>query len=152
MQLIKPDKSHIESLMKWFSCEQELKDWSGPNFAYPYVFASFIADLKLDSVKAFSLVDDESTLLAFGQYYLLLNRCHLARLVVNPNFRGKGIAKELISRLSESGTAELKVNSCSLFVFKHNQSAINAYKKFGFVETDYPDMLPIDDCIYMINN
>ncbi|WP_222422675.1 GNAT family N-acetyltransferase [Rheinheimera sediminis] len=150
MQLIKPYTSHIENLMKWFSCEQELKDWTGPNFRYPYDLASFSADLNLDSLNAFSLVDDKSNLLAFGQYYLRLNRCHLARLIVNPNFRGKGIAKELMMRLSELGTAELKVNTCSLFVLKHNKSAIKAYEKFGFSESDYPDKLPIDNCKYMI--
>ncbi|WP_372627915.1 GNAT family N-acetyltransferase [Arsukibacterium sp.] len=152
MQLIKSGKSHIENLMKWFSCEQELRDWSGTNFTYPFDSDSFTADLNLDSVKAFSLVDDNSTLLAFGQYYLRLNRCHLARLVVNPSFRGKGIASELISRLSELGTAELKVNTCSLFVLKHNQFAIKAYEKFGFAQCTYPEKLPIDDCIYMIKN
>ncbi|GHG75072.1 hypothetical protein GCM10010919_29040 [Alishewanella longhuensis] len=150
MRLIKPCKTHIEDLMKWFSCEQELRDWTGPNFRYPYDFVSFSADLNLDLLKAFSLVDDKSNLLAFGQYYLRLNRCHLARLVVSPNFRGKGIAKELIMRLSELGTTELKVNACSLFVLKHNKSAIKAYEKFGFSESDYPDRLPIENCIYMI--
>lgn len=152
MRLIEPCPSHIENLMAWFSCEHELKDWTGPNFRYPYDFVSFCADLNLDSVKAFSLVDDKSNLLAFGQYYLRLNRCHLARLVVNPNFRGKGIAKVLLMKLSELGTAELKVNACSLFVLKHNTSAIKAYEKFGFSESEYPDKLPIDNCIYMINS
>lgn len=150
MQLIKPCTSHIENLMKWFSCEQVLRDWAGPNFRYPYDLASFSADLNLDSLKAFSLIDNKSNLLAFGQYYLRLNRCHLARLVVSPNFRGQGIAKELMMRLSELGMAELKVNSCSLFVLKHNKSAIKAYKKFGFSESDYPDKLPIENCMYMI--
>ena len=138
--------------MNWFSCEQELKDWAGPNFRYPYNFASFSSDLNFNSFKAFSLVDDKFRLLAFGQYYLRLNRCHLARLVVSPNYRGKGIAKELMMRLSELGTAELKVNACSLFVLKHNKSAIKAYEKFGFSESHYPDELPIDNCIYMIKN
>ncbi len=55
-------------------------------------------------------------------------------------------------RLSELGTAELKVNAFSLFVLKHNKSAIKAYEKFGFTESNYPDILPIDNCMYMIKS
>ena len=85
---------------------------------------SFKSDLKLDSLKSFSLVSVEGNLLAFGQYYLRLDKCHLGRLIVNPNFRGQGIASHLIQKLGVLGKTELKTDSCSLFVLGHNKSAI----------------------------
>lgn len=71
--------------MSWFSTEEELSIWSGPGFRYPFDLSSFKEDLKLDSLKSFSFVSHERKLLAFGQYYPRLGKCHLGRLVVNPN-------------------------------------------------------------------
>lgn len=47
-------------------------------------------------------------------------------------------------RLSDLVIAELT------FVLKHNKSAIKAYEKFGFSESDYPAELAIGNCTYMI--
>ncbi|MGY8898864.1 MAG: GNAT family N-acetyltransferase [Paraglaciecola sp.] len=80
------------------------------------------------------------------------NRCHLGRLVVNPAHRGQGIAATLIANLAVKGKKELKVTSCSLFVFSDNISAISAYQKLGFVKTQYPTDMPLADCIYMVSD
>lgn len=150
MQLIKPQKKHLFEIMNWFSSEQELTNWSGPNFRYPYDISSFTEDLKLDSLSSFVYVSNQSELLAFGQYYQRLGKCHLGRLIVNPVFRGQGIASELMNHLCNLGLNELKVKQCSLFVLKHNNDAIKAYEKFGFSFTDYPDEILFDNCLYMV--
>ena len=150
MQLIQPLESHLLEMMNWFLTEKELMDWSGPNFRYPFNKSSFIEDIKLDTLNSFSLVSKKSELLAFGQYYQRLNRCHLGRLVVNPEYRGQGIAFELMRRICEVGLKELKVEECSLFVLSHNESAIKAYTKFGFRLDNYPDEIPIKNCLYMV--
>ena len=150
MALIKPQENHILEMMGWFTREKELTDWAGPNFRFPYDQASFTDDLKLDSISSFSLVSSESEFLAFGQYYQRLNRCHLGRLIVSPKFRGKGIASELIEHLCDLGLKELKAEECSLFVLSHNVGAIKAYEKFGFSFADYPDEIPLENCLYMV--
>jgi ribosomal protein S18 acetylase RimI-like enzyme len=150
MQLIQPLESHLLEMMNWFLTEKELMDWSGPNFRYPFNKSSFIEDIKLDTLNSFSLVSKKSELLAFGQYYQRLNRCHLGRLVVNPEYRGQGIAFELMRRICEVGLKELKVEECSLFVLSHNESAIKAYTKFGFRLDNYPDEISIKNCLYMV--
>jgi ribosomal protein S18 acetylase RimI-like enzyme len=150
MQLIHPIESHIIELMSWFSNEQELMNWSGPNFRYPFDLSSFMVDLKLSTLSSFSLVSIESELLAFGQYYNRLEKCHLGRLIVNPNLRGKGIAAELMQKISNLGINDLKVKECSLFVLEHNTSAIKSYGKFGFLVVDYPEKMPLKNCLYMV--
>lgn len=150
MQLNQPSDENFIELMSWFSNEEELSIWSGPNFRYPFNLKTFKNDLNLDTLKSFSLVSNEGDLLAFGQYYLRLGKCHLARLVVNPSFRGKGIASHLISQLSIWGKSDLNTDSCSLFVITHNTSAIQAYTKLGFSMADYPGGVPLEDCIYMV--
>ncbi|KZK66257.1 GNAT family N-acetyltransferase [Shewanella baltica] len=150
MRLTQPSDENFIEIMSWFSTEEELSIWSGPNFRYPFDLSSFKSDLKLDSLKSFSLVSVEGNLLAFGQYYLRLDKCHLGRLIVNPNFRGQGIASHLIQKLGVLGKTELKTDSCSLFVLGHNKSAIQAYTKLGFSMADYPDEIPLEDCLYMV--
>lgn len=150
MRLTQPSDPNFIELMSWFSTEEELTVWSGPDFRYPFDLSSFKSDLKLDSLKSFSLISTEGSLLAFGQYYLRLGRCHLGRLVVNPNLRGQGIASHLIQKLSVLGKSDLNTDSCSLFVLGHNKSAIQAYTKLGFSMADYPDELPLDNCFYMV--
>jgi len=150
MRLTQPSDANFIELMSWFSTEEELNIWSGPGFRYPYDLISFKSDLRLDSLKSFSLVSAEGDLLAFGQYYLRLGKCHLGRLVVNPNSRGQGIASNLIYELSVLGKSDLKTDSCSLFVLGHNKSAIQAYKKLGFSVADYPDKISLENCLYMV--
>lgn len=152
MKLIQPLESHLIEMMNWFSREQELTDWSGPNFRYPFNLLTFVEDLKLSTLSSFVLVSNKSELLAFGQYYERLNRCHLGRLIVNPKFRGQGVASELIHRLYTLGIKELNVKESSLFVLAHNESAIKAYEKIGFVFTSYPEKIPLENCLYMVKS
>lgn len=152
MKLIKPTENHLTTMMGWFSNEQELSNWSGPNFRFPLNLYSFIEDLNMGSLNSFALTSNTSELLAFGQFYQRLNKCHLGRLVVNPQFRGKGIAAKLMSHLCERGRQELKLNEYSLFVLAHNESAIKSYQKFGFTFADYPDEIPLANCLYMVKS
>lgn len=151
MQLIKPQFEHIQLLMSWFTSEQELTHWGGPGFRFPFDQDTFCEDLKLDTLGSYGLLS-EGQLIAFGQFYNRLNRCHLGRLVVNSEFRGQGVASELIQRLCELGLEELNVKECSLFVIEDNKSAIRAYEKFGFKFTDYPEKLEFQNCLYMIKS
>jgi ribosomal protein S18 acetylase RimI-like enzyme len=150
MRLIKPIESNLIEMMSWFSSEQELINWSGPNFRYPFDLSSFIADLSLHTLDSFALVSKGSEFLAFGQYYLRLNKCHLGRLIVNPSLRGQGIVTELLHQLSHIGLKKLEVKGCSLFVLGDNANAIKAYQKFGFSFENYPDEMPLKNCLYMV--
>jgi len=162
MHLIKPQHPHISQLMSWFTTAQELKQWSGPGFRYPFDRCSFVDDLNIDTKQSFVLVSQESRMLAFGQYYLRLGKCHLARLIVAPSSRGQGIAATLIEKLSAAGQIELGVTQTSLLVYTDNADAVASYTRQGFIETDYRathipaiNSLEIriekfDNCLYMV--
>lgn len=150
MNLIPAQDNHFEELMTWFTDEETLSEWSGPGFRYPFTSASFKEDLKLTELSSFALVSEQKEFLAFGQYYNRIDRCHLGRLVVSPKLRGKGIAAKLMEQLCLKGLEALKVTECSLFVLAHNNKAIKAYEKFGFSFVDYPESIPLDNCLYMV--
>ncbi|MCE0495613.1 GNAT family N-acetyltransferase [Vibrio salinus] len=150
MKLVKAGQNHINTMMKWFQNEKETQDWGGPHFRYPYDRQSFQEDIQLDELESYVLISDQGELQAFGQFYLRLGRCHLGRLVVNPEQRGKGLVAILIKHLSDLGMAELHATENSLFVYDHNVSARKAYEKFGFRVMEYPEHLPLEHCLYMM--
>jgi len=152
MYLISVEDKHIIQLMQWFESEQSLHTWSGTDFNYPFDLSSFKNDANIHSICSKVLVSAKGELLAFGQYYLRLGHCHLARLVVNPHKRGQGLVAELIAKLSMAGKSELGVPTCSLFVMADNKPAVKAYKKLGFKFTVYPKTMEIEDCLYMVNS
>ncbi|WP_372858910.1 GNAT family N-acetyltransferase [Pseudoalteromonas sp.] len=145
------DNTNIIELMSWFNSQHDITQWAGPCFRYPFTEKTFIEDLNLGGSASFVLVGQQNELFAFGQYYQRKNKCHLARLVVNPIYRGEGIAATLIKELCKHGHLNLNVTDCSLFVYENNLAAVLAYKKLGFVVETNQDSSPLpDNCVYMV--
>ncbi|MEH6453420.1 MAG: GNAT family N-acetyltransferase [Psychromonas sp.] len=150
MKLIAVTQVHILTLMAWFSSESEVTEWAGPNFTYPFSLKSFSDDLNNNLSQSFALVTDNEELVGFGQYYLNLDKCHLARLVIAPSMRGQGLAAKLILLLAEQGIKRMKVKECSLLVWDYNKQAIRAYQKVGFKVTNSAQHPAINNCLYMV--
>jgi len=149
MKLVYPTNSQIQTLMTWFKDKQQFNDWAGPKAHYPFTPESFAQDLQIYTLKSFAMVDKDDVLIGFGQYYLRHHRCHLARLVISPDQRGKGLIVPLIQHLQHDAKASLGTTQSSLFVYQHNQAAIKAYQRLGFEVAQYPDD-SMSTCIYMI--
>jgi ribosomal protein S18 acetylase RimI-like enzyme len=149
-QLVSPEPEHLEQMLTWFTDTQAVFDWAGPNFRYPYNLSSFTADLTLDKLASFVLVSDKKQLLGFGQYYRRIDRCHLGRIIISPQWRGNGLAKMLIEQLTAKGLKAFNVEQSSLFVLSHNHQALYTYLKLGFVQSEYPAAIPLQHCLYMI--
>lgn len=148
--LSKPTQDQFIEMMNWFKNPKELRTWAGPNFRHPYDLDTFTNDLNLNTIESFIVVSKKSELLAFGQCYNRLNRCHLGRLVVAPKHRGKNLVSGLMILLIAFGTKKWGVNETSLFVMTNNEVALNAYFRFGFKIVDYPEAMPISNCYYMV--
>lgn len=142
---------HLPALMQWFPDSASIAIWGDPHFRHPFTQQSFIEDLNLSNAQAFVLTNESNELLAFGQFYLRQQRCHLGRLVVSPLQRGKGLGKTLINELCTLGRRELNLQECSLFVMQHNLQAKVLYTTLGFNICTYPEPIP-DDMIYMVKS
>jgi len=152
MNLIPATTLHIDHLMPWFTSEQQVTIWAGPNFSFPFSKESFLQMIKWQELTSFSLVNDSGELLAFGQFYQRLNCCHLGRLVVNPLMRGKGLGKTLVNELSLKGMENLKLVKLSLFVLADNKAALSLYLSLGFSLQTYPDNIDLTNCLYLVKN
>jgi ribosomal protein S18 acetylase RimI-like enzyme len=153
LQLIEATKAHVPELMTWFPTEHSCRVWGGPQFRFPFTVETFLADSKLTSLASYALVRESAELCAFGQFYLRVGRCHLARLVVAPSHRGQGFGTRLIEMLLREGHQSLGVTESSLFVHVGNTSAIALYERLGFTRASYPEPgLAIPNSLYMISS
>lgn len=139
---------HLQQLERWFSSEQDVRQWAGPEVNVPLCAAILNQQLDFDNKPAVGLCYG-NVLVAFGQFYELAGRCHVCRLVVAPQHRGKGLLKSLMGALSQAGKARLNAQHLSLFVYTENQPAIRAYQRLGFREAGYPLDDAIAGCLYM---
>jgi ribosomal protein S18 acetylase RimI-like enzyme len=151
MQLQHFDDSRLVELMGWFPDAAACRVWGGTQFRFPCTPATFREDAKIDSLPTWMLVE-AGEMVAFGQYYLRIGRCHLGRLAVTPRRRGGGIGTALVHELCARGSVEFGVDEFSLFVLPGNERARRLYERLGFIPERYPDDSPIyAGCVYMVH-
>jgi ribosomal protein S18 acetylase RimI-like enzyme len=148
--LSEPADPDIDELMTWFNASDAVDRWAGPSFRFPFDRASFIEDCRLGDM-ASRVLKRDTTLLAFGQFYLRYGRINLARLVVSPAHRGQGYGRALLRALFADARRYIDAEEFSLFVYRDNPAALGCYRSAGFVVTDYPDDAPLaDECYYLV--
>ena len=140
----------LDPLMSWFPTRQDVEVWGGPEFRFPFTLASFREDIRWDHLDSFSLEGRDGRLAAFGQIYRRKGRTHLARLVVCPELRSRGVGKCLIEMLMSEGRRRHGSKEFSLFVFRENIPALRCYESMGFIVCDYPPDMPHGDVCYFL--
>lgn len=130
--------AELETLKSWFASKDTCYPWGGPGVRFPFTDETFLEDIQWQSMPTYSLLSDAGELIAFGQYYEKLGRCHLARLAVAPSQRGHGVGQQFIAELMQIGMTELKTEECSLFVLDYNSGAMQCYRALGFSKCEYP--------------
>lgn len=141
MKLVSTTQNHFRELMNWLPDQRSCAFWASPEFPFPFTEATFMEHVRPE-LPSFSLIGDDQELLGFGQYYLRVGRCHLARLIIAPRHRGQGLATFVVHGLCERGIQSLGVRECSLFVLSDNILAARLYRRLGFAEASYPGEMP----------
>lgn len=59
-------------------------------------------------------------------------RIHVNQIIVEEDYRGKGIAKELLKQV-EIYASQLNIKTIDLFVTERNNTAVDMYENLGFV-------------------
>jgi ribosomal protein S18 acetylase RimI-like enzyme len=141
-------KNDLETVIDWIPDAKSCMVWAGPKVIFPIELEQLCDALEFDRNHTYTL-SDATNLLALGQIRMFENkRGHLSRIVVNPEFRGKGIGRifclELINKASE-----LKCKTISLNVDEANKVARSLYKKLGFIVPSIQPEGLREDIIYM---
>ena len=152
----------LAELRSWFDDQRAVRSWGGPNFRYPFTEKSFVEDCHWPDMASFCLREparprggapDSGTRLrfaAFGQLYDRSGRINLARLIVHPARRGRGIGRRLVGLLMNAGARLLPLKEYSLFVYRDNDAALSCYRSMGFEISDYPaDQVLADECYFL---
>lgn len=140
----------FSEIMTWFNDPDSVDIWGGPAFRFPFTPESFREDCRVARMPSYCLWSPDGGLAAFGQWYERDGRGHLARLVVNPGMRRTGAGRRLIESLLARIASEHDYDEYSLFVYRHNEPALNCYRKLGFGIRDYPAGAPMRDrCFFL---
>jgi ribosomal protein S18 acetylase RimI-like enzyme len=141
-------RNDLETVINWIPDANSCSVWAGPRVKFPIKLDQLIEAIEFDKTHTYSL-SDENNLLALGQIRIFENkRGHLSRIIVNPEYRGKGIGR-IICREIIDKAKQLNCKTISLNVNKENQAARNLYRKLGFiVPAKQTDDLR-EDVIYM---
>lgn len=150
-QLVEAADRDLEELMSWFGEPGEVNVWGGPGFRFPFTVETFREDCRWGRMPSFRLNSPAGEFSAFGQMYERYGRINLARLVVDPGMRGRGIGKRLVGLLMKTGAELFTADEYSLFSYRDNTAALGCYQSMGFVIHDYPEDAPLaDDCYYLV--
>lgn len=151
LELHDHDDRDLDDLRGWFLDHPSAIRWGGPLMRWPLTPDSFEEDLKLDFVRTRVAREEDGKLLAFGQYYRKLNRCHLARIAIAPSARGRGLGRSLVQALMTDAKEQLQLDACSLYVLSDNTPAVACYRACGFAFAEDPEPQPaLPDCLFMV--
>jgi len=138
MDILRTKLAEIETLKSWFPDKESSYFWCGPGLRFPFTHETFLEDIHWERMPTYSSFDEHGRFSGFGQYYEKLGRCHLARLVVAPSHRSRGMGRQFIARLMGIGMQDLGTSECSLFVVNYNDRALKCYRSLGFETAVWP--------------
>ena len=127
----------LEVVVEWVTSRQECELWAGPGIYFPLAPRAFSAQIDMRGATNVAL-DDEGGLVAFGQALRRSPcRAHLARLIVRPDARRRGIGRALVQELL-SRAAGAGLSSVTLNVYSDNAAALALYTDLGFRRAERP--------------
>ncbi len=92
---------------------------------------SFVNEINNNEMAHYYVAQIEQDLVAYIGYWKILDQAHITNVAVLKDYRGKGIAKQLLKRIFEDIEAE-KIASFTLECRVSNTPAISLYESFGF--------------------
>lgn len=100
-------------------------------FAVPWSEQSFIDETE-NELANYIVAADKDTVIGYIGYWKVIDEGHITNVAVNPEYRRKGIASLMLSKIIKAAYAD-KLYLLTLEVRKSNTAAQKLYEKFGFV-------------------
>ena len=107
-----------------------------------------INEMLNDGYSKVIVYEKEEKIVGFISATVFYDTCDILSLVVDPNYRNKMVASNLITYLISEGGENLKL--VTLEVAAHNIPAINLYEKFGFEIVHTREKYYKDDDAYLM--
>lgn len=151
MKLQPVQKVDLLDVTSWITGSDACRQWAGPSVNYPFSLDSIDESLSIAKHRSYVLVDENSSILGFGQLLEKPNgRIHLARIIVNPKARGNGNGRKLCKMLMKEAKDCFGAKLFSLNVYLDNFVAISLYRGLGFKNSEPPQDSKLDgNVMYM---
>jgi [ribosomal protein S18]-alanine N-acetyltransferase len=128
----------LEVVASWVRTADDCRMWAGPAVSFPLRLDRLAAEIGFAEAENLVL-GDEAAPDAFGQVAPKDGgRGHLARVIVRPDARGRGLGCAIVSALVERASAQ-GVRVASLNVYATNTAARHVYEVAGFVAAPWPE-------------
>ena len=115
----------------WVSTADECRMWAGPLVSYPIDQGRLAAETEFAAAVDLALAA-AGGVVAFGQLLRRPpHRVHLARVIVRPDARGRGIGRALVRALLARALAD-GAKLATLYVYVENAAAVRLYEAAGF--------------------
>jgi len=137
-------------IMDWIEDKHACRLWAGPGFRFPFIWDNFLTDLGYLVHDTFAIVNTLDKPEGIGQIMHRDDRLHLARILINPDCRGKGYGRLLCQELIKVGKSRYKDKAFSLNVYRHNTVASRLYESLGFKISPDQQNVPDPDSVFMV--
>lgn len=119
-------------------------------FAVPWSEQAFIDETE-NELANYIIAEDNGAVIGYVGYWKVVDEGHITNIAVSPDYRRKGIASEMLSRIIKSAYDD-NLYLLTLEVRKSNIAAQKLYEKFGFEplgERKNYYHLPTEDAVIM---
>lgn len=103
------------------------------SFKTPWTRNAFAAELTRNKCAKYKVLMIDKRVVAYGGMWILLDEAHITNIAVHPEYRGMGLGNAIVEQLLIEAKKN-GISSMTLEVRISNISAINLYKKYGFIE------------------
>lgn len=125
--------SDLETIKNWVTSKAQCAAWAGDMVRFPFVGTNLQDDIEFTQHQHF-IIKIDGELAAFAQLRTINPyQSHIGRLIINPNFRGQGIAPKFFKLLTNKArTQNPQIKLITLNVLETNLTALKIYAAQGF--------------------
>ncbi|MCW8344673.1 GNAT family N-acetyltransferase [Vibrio sp. ZSDZ65] len=127
---------HYAMLIEWIDSERLNYQWGGFQFTFPLTHRQLNKYFSNRLSRPF-LCQRDGVFVGFVELYQASkNVQRICRVFIQPDYRGKGLASEMLRLVIAVAKADHPMSAVTLSVFSHNHSAIQCYQQLGFEQTE----------------
>lgn len=136
--------TQLAPIKPWLKTADQCRLWAGDNIRFPFTANSLEDDIEFNHHQHF-VFKNGPEIVAFGQLQTVNKyHTHIARLIVNPDYRNQGIATHFLKAITqEIETQNTNLRLLTLNVVETNLAALKIYAAQGFEQYRFvePDII-----------
>jgi ribosomal protein S18 acetylase RimI-like enzyme len=128
------DNRKMNSICRFWFSEPKTLNLTSPSMTYPFQFKKWAEFYQKNDANVFSYtVQKDEWIIGHGSIKIKKNVGHIFHIIIDSNYRRKGLASKLINELRKKG-GDKGVELFTLNVDKKNLAAFYLYEKLGFLK------------------